>query len=141
MPTRDGTSAWRAAGSRRFRESRVAELIAVGALLGSVALVALVPWVLLLEAGALLAAAGMAVGVPAGLLYHVRLRSELVRARALAPRWWWTPIRQHRHLDDEALRRVLPSCLVGAAGFAVAALGCALAFLGVVASFAFVGHA
>lgn len=111
------------------------ELLALLAVVGAFALVALVPWIALVELGAALAALGMTVGLPAGLLYHVRLRGELLRAGELPRRWWVSPLRLHERLPASALRRVLPSCYVGAGGFAIVALGCALAFLGVVGSF------
>gem|GEM_PF-1634982 len=98
-------------------------------LLASMAAIAWVPWLSLLVAGAALATLGLLVGVPAGLLYHLRLRAALLALEALPPRWWLEPVRLHARLDAASLARVRPSFYVGAGGFALCALGCLLGAL------------
>jgi hypothetical protein len=110
------------------------ELLLVSLALGALALAALAPWPLLLETGAALAGAGMLVGVPAGLLYHLRLRRALLDADALSARWWVSPVPLHRRLDAGALAPVLPPFYLGAAGFLLTVLGCAVVLLGVLGS-------
>ena len=109
------------------------ELVTMVLLVGCFALAAWIPWPTLLELGALLSATGLAVGVPAGILYHVRLRAALVRHDVLPARWWVSPLSHHTLLPEPELRSVMPPCYVGAAGFAVTAAGCALGVLAVLA--------
>ena len=97
----------------------------------AMAAVALVPWAALVQAGALVAALGLALGVPGGLVYHLRLRAALLRRDALPRRWWVEPVRLHRHLSDAERRRVMPPFTLGAAGFVLTMLGCGLVLLGV----------
>jgi hypothetical protein len=111
-------------------ETLVALLVVSAALL-----VALVPWTALHWAGALLVVLGMAVGVPAGLWYHVRLHIELARQPPLPRRWWLSPVQHHARLEAQALRRVRRSFYLGGAGFVVTALGCGVATLGCLAIF------
>ncbi len=101
-------------------------LAALGALLA----VAHLHWLVLFQLGAALVAAGMALGVPAGLLYHLRLREGLLRSGDLPALWWVHPVHHHPRLDERGLRAIRPSFYAGAAGFGVAALGCLVAGLG-----------
>jgi hypothetical protein len=73
-----------------------------------------------------IAAAGLAVGVPTGAVYHVALRNALLRADRLPSRWWLKPTSLHDALPDGARTRVLGWCYAGAAGFVVTIAGCAL---------------
>lgn len=107
------------------------EAALVALAVAAMAAVALVPWTILVQAGALVTALGLALGVPGGVAYHLRLRAALRRRDALPPRWWVEPVRLHRHLSDEERRRVLPPFTLGAAGFVLTMLGCALVLLGV----------
>lgn len=109
------------------------ELVTMALLVACFALAAWIPWPMLLQLGAMLAAGGLLLGVPAGVLYHVRLRSALLRHRVLPERWWISPLSHHDLLPEPELRNVLPACYVGAAGFAVTAAGCALGVLAVLA--------
>jgi hypothetical protein len=84
----------------------------------------------LLVAGVALVAAGLAFGLPTGLLYHVALRRSLAEAGRLPPRWWLDPIALHPLLPAEHSVRVLLWCRLGALGCAVAFLGCAVFALG-----------
>lgn len=110
------------------------EILVVALALGAMMTLALVPWPWLLEAGALLTALGLLVGLPPALVYHLRLRAALLRQDALARRWWVEPARLHRHLGPADRRRVLPWFVAGAAGFVVVVVGCALVLLGALGS-------
>jgi hypothetical protein len=95
---------------------------------------AVAPWPWLLQAGALLALAGLAVGLPAGFVYHVRLRRWLIRHGALVRGWWVQPVRLHRHLDEPERRDIGGPFRLGAGGMVLSLVGCALVLLGVIRS-------
>lgn len=90
------------------------------------ALFSIVPWDVTFGGGVALVALGMAIGVPAGALYHVQLWRALRPARL----WWLHPTALHARLDGAARRRVLGWFKLGAAGFVLAILGCALVAIG-----------
>jgi hypothetical protein len=77
-------------------------------------------------AGVRLAAAGLAFGVPTGLVYHLELRRALLVADALPARWWLRPTSLHAGIPADRRARVLAWCYAGAAGFLVSVLGCAV---------------
>lgn len=104
-------------------------------LVGSLAAFAWVPWLVLLQIALACSLLGLAVGVPGALVYHVRLRVCLLEANALTAGWWVHPFGHHRALDAEQLDWVLPPMWVGAAGGAVAFLGCLIGGVGVLSSF------
>jgi hypothetical protein len=83
----------------------------------------------LLIAGFWTTAAGLALGVPTGALYHVALRRSLLGVARLPERWWWNPTALHDAIPAGDRLRVLAWCYAGAAGFAVSVLGCALVAL------------
>lgn len=85
-------------------------------------------------AGWIAAAGGLAVGVPTGLVYHVRLARALARRGRLPPRWWLRPTALHGALEPEDRRRVLPWCTAGAAGFLATVAGCLAIVAGVVSA-------
>lgn len=72
------------------------------------------------------AVAGLAFGVPTGALYHLALRSALLRAQRLPAHWWLNPTSLHDELPDTVRTLVLAWCYAGAAGFLVTIAGCAL---------------
>ena len=98
------------------------------ALLGLGALAQL-PFELGLQWGLRLTALGLALGVPTGLVYHVQLARALGRRGVLPAGWYWHPLALHPLLRPAERPGVLLWCALGAAGFAVTALG--LAVLGV----------
>lgn len=105
---------------------------AIGAtLVGSALIYALLPWETAVTASAWMIAAGMALGVPSGFYYHLRLR-RLLRARgALPSRWWLRPFAQHELLNESARRGLVPWFIVGGLGFVVTVAGCVLVAAGV----------
>lgn len=114
------------------------ELALAGALalllVGAAALLFWVPWGWLLAAGITLAALGLLVGVPTGLVYHVRLRAVLAHAGALPARWWLHPTRLHERIDQARRRYVMWPFHAGAAGFLAIIIGCGLAVVGLLRS-------
>jgi hypothetical protein len=108
----------------------MAELgIAIGLLVGLVggaAVLTQVSWEFLFGGGIALIGLGMAVGVPAGIAYHVVLYRTL-KPRAPLPKWWLlNPFGLHDRLTSDEKRPVMRWARVGAAGFVVAMLGCVL---------------
>lgn len=80
-----------------------------------------------------LIAAGFAIGLPAGLGYHVALGRALAAQKLDARRWWLRPTSFHEALEPAARRRITPWFRVGAAGFLLVAVGCGVLLLLVVA--------
>jgi hypothetical protein len=76
--------------------------------------------------------AGLAFGVPTGLVYHVALRRALLEAGRLPARWWLQPTALHGALPEAARARVLGWCAAGALGFVVTVAGCVLVAIGAV---------
>jgi hypothetical protein len=102
----------------------------VAGLLALPAVVTWLPWEVTFGIGLLLVALGMAIGVPAGALYHVRLY-RLVRPRGA---WWLRPTALHTQLADAERPRVMSAFKIGAAGFIIAIIGCALVAVGALRS-------
>lgn len=96
--------------------------VIVGVLLGLSLANAYLPWLALLSHSAVVVGVGMAVAVPAGVLYHWALYQAL-RPR-LPPRWWWSPVALNKRLTPAQWRRVRPWFYLGAVSFGVALLGC-----------------
>lgn len=76
--------------------------------------------------------AGLLLGVPTGLVYHVQLARVLGARGRLPARWWVRPVALHAELAPGERARVLPWFAVGGAGFGVVVLGCAAIVAGVV---------
>ena len=108
-------------------------LLCLAALLAMTAL-ALAPWPLLVQAGALLAVLGLGVGLPTGVAYHLQLRRELERCGHLVARWWLHPTAHHRHLDDQGQRAIRKMFRLGGGGCGVVFLGCLVVVIGVLRS-------
>ena len=94
-------------------------LVAVGGL-------AFLPWWYVLAASAWAIGAGLVVGVPAGLMYHVELYRALAPRDELGPRWIWNPVARHTYLRPRERRRVLAWFYAGGAGFVVILIGLVL---------------
>ncbi len=94
------------------------------ALLTASGAIFLLPWETLAVAGFWLIAAGAVLGVPTGVLYHVRLYQTLHPRGVLPDNWFWNPITYNALLEEGAeRRRVMTWCALGAAGFVVMVLG------------------
>ena len=81
------------------------------------------PWETLYYNGIRVTAAGFLLGVPTGLVYHVRLFQVLHPRGELPPRWYWRPIRFNDRLRKEERRSVMSWCYIGAFGFLVICIG------------------
>jgi hypothetical protein len=114
--------------------SGMVELRLVGLILGGFVVVpwlmAMAPWEVTFGIGVTLVVLGMAVGVPAGALYHLRLWQTLKPER----RWWIHPTALHDQLTGAARSRVLFWFRFGAVGFVIAIAGCVLVGVGVLRS-------
>lgn len=93
------------------------------------------PWETLYYNGVWVTALGFAVGVPTGLIYHLRLY-QVLHPRGELPRgWYWRPLRFNTCLLPEERRSVMSWCYVGGLGFVVICVG--LLIMGAGVSMAF----
>ncbi len=100
---------------------------AVVALFAAVVLAAAALQVMtLIWAGALTIVAGMALGLPAGVGYHVAMHRGLASSGIRAPKWWWSPVRYHGQLDAASRSSVMPWFIAGVIGATLAFIGCAI---------------
>ncbi|MDR7423227.1 MAG: hypothetical protein QN159_12280 [Armatimonadota bacterium] len=99
-------------------------------LLVAMALCAFAPVEGLAVGGLVLAIGGLALGVPAGVVYHVRLGRALARRGPLPARWWLSPLRHHRALSAGERAGFRGWFALGAAGFGLSLAGCALSLCG-----------
>ena len=99
-------------------------------LVGTGAVLSLVPWDWLLGGGALLVVVGLLVGTPTGVWYHVRLYRAMRKRGPLPSTWWLRPDRLHDALDATEKASVKVPFYAGAAGFVMAVLGCLLVAYG-----------
>jgi hypothetical protein len=83
----------------------------------------LAPWETLYAVGIWVTAAGFLLGVPTGLVYHVRLYQTLHPRDELPRGWFWRPLRFNERLRPEERPSVMSWCYVGGFGFAVICLG------------------
>jgi hypothetical protein len=81
---------------------------------------------LLFFSGAGAIALGLAAGVPAGVVYHLKLFRELAGQGRAEPGWWWRPTSYHESLSAAARPGIMRWFRAGAAGFLAAIAGCAL---------------
>jgi len=109
----------------------VIELGVVALLLGGLvavpALLMAVPWDVTFGIGVALVSLGMAIGVPAGALYHLQLFRAV---RPTAPRWWLNPTGLHDRVPDGMRGGVMRWFRIGAVGFVMAIVGCAMVAVG-----------
>ncbi|WP_428261365.1 hypothetical protein [Haliangium sp.] len=110
------------------------EIVLAGAVVAVLVAVAMalywIAWSWLLGFGMALTALGLLVGVPTGVLYHLRLRSALVAQDELPARWWLHTVPFHDRLEPDRRRLVMRPFYAGAAGFSAILLGCGLALVG-----------
>jgi len=96
------------------------------ALVGGAALLTYAPWDWLFGGGVMLAILGLALGVPTGFWYHVRLY-RAVRPGGPVPRMWWLrPDRLHDRIAATARAHVMRPFYWGAVGFVLSIVGCLL---------------
>lgn len=81
---------------------------------------------LLYVSGACAIVLGLAVGVPAGMVYHVKLFRSLSALGPVEKGWWWRPTSYHERVPAKAKLTIMRWFRVGAAGFLVVAAGCVL---------------
>ena len=103
----------------------------MGALAGLGAL-ALVAMETLVVVGGAMIAIGLALGVPTGIIGHVRMYQVLKPLDRLDPGWIWRPIAHNERLPEANRREVLAWCYAGGLGFGVFVLGAVVAGAGIV---------
>ena len=87
---------------------------------------AAVPVLTLAWCGVASIVAGMALGLPAGVGYHVAMHRGLAASGIRAPKWWWSPVRYHAQLDVRSRDAVMPWFVAGVLGASLAFAGCAI---------------
>lgn len=100
----------------------VEALIACG-VVAVLVLISFVPPPVALTVGLALTAGGLFIGVPAGVLYHVRLHRVLAPRAELSADWLWKPTANHERLADHERIWVLWPFAVGAVGATASVVG------------------
>ena len=98
----------------------------VALFVGVVMAAAALPVMTLIWTGALTIIAGMTLGLPAGVGYHLAMHRGLASAGIRAPKWWWSPVRYHGQLDARSRSSVMPWFVAGVLGATLAFVGCAI---------------
>ena len=93
---------------------------------GVVVAAAAVPVLTLIWVGVATIIVGMALGLPAGVGYHIAMHRGIAASGIEAPKWWWSPVRYHEHLDTNSRRTVMPWFVAGVLGATLAFMGCAI---------------
>jgi len=83
----------------------------------------LTSWETLYYNGIWVTAAGFVMGVPGGLLYHIRIYRSLKPRGELPRGWYWRPLRFNARLRREERPGVMAWCYIGAFGFAIICFG------------------
>ncbi|MDH4187661.1 MAG: hypothetical protein OEV08_11730, partial [Nitrospira sp.] len=78
---------------------------------------------LMIELGLWALAAGLVIGIPTGLWYHVVLYRQLSSRMTLPPRWWRAPVEWHPQLPPAEFSHVRPWFIAGAVGFVLCCAG------------------
>jgi hypothetical protein len=84
----------------------------------------------LLIAGGVCIAAGFAIGLPAGTLYHLKLYRCLAIRGPVPKSFWLRPTSLHQELEATEWRSIAPWFVIGGTGFALIVLGCVIVMLG-----------
>ena len=104
--------------------------------LAAVSACVLLPWRSLFFLGIWLVGIGFVVGVPTGIVYHVRLFYALRATHNLPRGWIWHPIQLNERLLPDHRRRVMPWCYMGAIGFSIIVIGLVLFVMGMTVALA-----
>lgn len=99
------------------------EAIVAALILACLILAALIPAMTLLWLGAVIGAIGAVVGVPAGVVYHLRLWRALEAEQLGTDGFWLRPHHLHDKLSDERLRPIEAWFTVGVVGFVATLIG------------------
>lgn len=102
------------------------EVVLVAVILGALTAFGAMPWIAFetaLSIGIILMSAGFGFGLPAAIVYHLRLYRTLSARDALPRGWYWNPIPLNEVLDSQERRRIVPWCIAGGAGFVLIVLG------------------
>jgi hypothetical protein len=81
------------------------------------------PWETLYYGGIWVTAAGFLVGVPTGMIYHLRLYQVLHPRGELPQGWYWRPLRFNSRLLPKERNTVMSWCYVGGLGFFIICIG------------------
>ena len=109
----------------------VAIAIGVIALMAGVPVLMMVPTSILLWVGGIAFLTGVVVGIPAGVVYHIRLYQCLKPRGKLDPHWIWHPLRLHGELLPSERLRVLGWGYVGGVGFVLLMAGIIVFAMGI----------
>jgi len=85
---------------------------------------------IMVEFGLWVLAAGLVIGIPTGLWYHVVLYRTLARHITLPKGWWRRPAELHPRLTTDEFRPILPWFVSGAIGFVLCVIGGVAAIAG-----------
>lgn len=106
---------------------------AIIALLFAAALISYLGGILLLTIGVAFIIAGLSIGVPAGVYYHILLFRRKGLLEEGLKGWWISPQRYHRYLPEKDRKLLNRWFWIGAAFFNMAMIGCGLVFVGLLA--------
>jgi hypothetical protein len=99
------------------------EAIIAALILVSLILAAVVPAGALLWLGVIVGSLGALVGLPAGVVYHIKLWRSLQAAAQATDGFWLRPHRLHDRLADAQLRPIEAWFAIGVVGFVLTVLG------------------
>ena len=109
-------------------------VIGVLMLISAAAIVQLVPWPYLLEAGNQFMLAAAALGVPLEGIYYLLLGLTLSYAGTRPRGWYWRPFKHHHLLSVRQRWLVLPFFYSGALSFLAIVFGIGVTLLGMLAA-------
>lgn len=78
---------------------------------------------LMTELGVWTLLAGLVLGLPTGLWYHIVLYRLLARKSELPAKWWLSPVELHPRLATEEISRIRPWFMLGGFGFVLSLAG------------------
>ena len=93
----------------------------------------LVHWSLLVGIGTAVTAAGLILGIVAGIGYHTVLYRALAPLNLLGKGWIWRPTSYHDRLPPQKRRTVMTWFYAGVATMTAALAGCAVVLAGILA--------